>query len=221
MLLDWRDLGPCVADADPDDRATSPGFRPCRYPLASPKTEFHSIRPRTPGGSFGLVRRDRLQNLKDEPNVDCCHRQVANLGICVPLERRRPLGGVFGTFPPRLMSGYVPGRALLEGQRLGLLDGLGSLAAPRSSMVSMASTTSKCAAVAFLRASARLTRSTSPRPILRARPAIINHLRDESGVTAIEYCLIATGIAIAIITTVQGIGPQLNTKFASLSSSLK
>ena len=44
---------------------------------------------------------------------------------------------------------------------------------------------------------------------------------DESGATAIEYCLIATGIAFAIIATVQGIGPQLNTKFASINSSLK
>jgi pilus assembly protein Flp/PilA len=44
---------------------------------------------------------------------------------------------------------------------------------------------------------------------------------DESGATAIEYCLIACGIAFAIIATVQGIGPQLNTKFASISSSLK
>ncbi|MDR3489879.1 MAG: Flp family type IVb pilin [Bradyrhizobium sp.] len=45
--------------------------------------------------------------------------------------------------------------------------------------------------------------------------------RDESGATAIEYCLIASGIALAIIVTVQGIGPQLNTKFTSINSSLK
>ena len=32
-------------------------------------------------------------------------------------------------------------------------------------------------------------------------------LRDESGATAIEYCLIASGIAFAIIGTVQAIGP--------------
>jgi pilus assembly protein Flp/PilA len=46
-------------------------------------------------------------------------------------------------------------------------------------------------------------------------------LRDESGATAIEYCLIATGIAFAIIATVQAIGPQLNTKFTSVNTSLK
>ena len=46
-------------------------------------------------------------------------------------------------------------------------------------------------------------------------------LSDQSGATAIEYCLIATGIAFAIIATVQGIGPQLNTKFSSINTSLK
>ena len=46
-------------------------------------------------------------------------------------------------------------------------------------------------------------------------------LSEEAGATAIEYCLIATGIAFAIIATVQGIGPQLNAKFTSVNSSLK
>jgi pilus assembly protein Flp/PilA len=46
-------------------------------------------------------------------------------------------------------------------------------------------------------------------------------LADESGATAIEYCLIACGIAFAIIATVQGIGPQLNTKFTAVNTSLK
>jgi pilus assembly protein Flp/PilA len=46
-------------------------------------------------------------------------------------------------------------------------------------------------------------------------------LSDQSGATAIEYCLIACGIALAIITTVQGIGPQLSTKFSAINTSLK
>ncbi len=46
-------------------------------------------------------------------------------------------------------------------------------------------------------------------------------LSEEAGATAIEYCLIACGIAFAIIATVQGIGPTLNTKFTSVNSSLK
>jgi pilus assembly protein Flp/PilA len=46
-------------------------------------------------------------------------------------------------------------------------------------------------------------------------------LSDETGATAIEYCLIACGIAFAIIAVVQGIGPQLGTKFTAVNSSLK
>jgi pilus assembly protein Flp/PilA len=53
------------------------------------------------------------------------------------------------------------------------------------------------------------------------RRLVFRFLLDQSGATAIEYCLIATGIAFAIIATVQGIGPQLNTKFTSVNNSLK
>ena len=45
-------------------------------------------------------------------------------------------------------------------------------------------------------------------------------LADNSGATAIEYAL-AAGIALAIVSAVQGIGPQLNIKFTSINSSLK
>lgn len=44
---------------------------------------------------------------------------------------------------------------------------------------------------------------------------------DQSGATAIEYCLIASSIALVIITAVGGVGTQLNTKFDSVNSSLK
>ena len=44
---------------------------------------------------------------------------------------------------------------------------------------------------------------------------------DESGATAIEYGLIAAGIALAIITVVNGLGTSLNEKFSSISTSLK
>ena len=53
------------------------------------------------------------------------------------------------------------------------------------------------------------------------RQLIAKFWANQSGATAIEYCLIATGIAFAIIATVQGIGPQLNAKFTSVNSSLK
>jgi pilus assembly protein Flp/PilA len=46
-------------------------------------------------------------------------------------------------------------------------------------------------------------------------------LADQSGATAIEYCLIAAGISIVIVVAVNGIGTTLNTKFTSVNSSLK
>ena len=46
-------------------------------------------------------------------------------------------------------------------------------------------------------------------------------VKDESGATAIEYGLIAAGISIAIIATVNALGTQLNSTFSSVSSSLK
>jgi pilus assembly protein Flp/PilA len=45
--------------------------------------------------------------------------------------------------------------------------------------------------------------------------------KDESGATAIEYGLIAAGIALAIIAVVNGLGSKLNTTFASINTSLK
>jgi pilus assembly protein Flp/PilA len=50
---------------------------------------------------------------------------------------------------------------------------------------------------------------------------IKSFFKDESGATAIEYGLIAAGIAIAIITAVNGVGSQLSTNFNTISNSLK
>ena len=50
---------------------------------------------------------------------------------------------------------------------------------------------------------------------------IARFVKDESGATAIEYGLIAAGIALAIIATVNGLGNNLNTKFTSINTSLK
>ncbi|MCA6122227.1 Flp family type IVb pilin [Bradyrhizobium sp. WSM 1704] len=49
----------------------------------------------------------------------------------------------------------------------------------------------------------------------------VRFLQDESGATAIEYGLIAAGIAIAIIAAVNGVGTALSGKFDTISSSLK
>lgn len=46
-------------------------------------------------------------------------------------------------------------------------------------------------------------------------------LRDETGATAIEYGLIAAGIAIAIIAAVNGVGTGVSSVFTSVSTSLK
>jgi pilus assembly protein Flp/PilA len=46
-------------------------------------------------------------------------------------------------------------------------------------------------------------------------------LADETAATAIEYGLIAAGIALAIIATVKGLGTTLNNKFVSINTSLK
>jgi pilus assembly protein Flp/PilA len=45
--------------------------------------------------------------------------------------------------------------------------------------------------------------------------------QDESAATAIEYGLIAAGIALAIIAVVNGLGTNLNTMFSSINTSLK
>jgi pilus assembly protein Flp/PilA len=45
-------------------------------------------------------------------------------------------------------------------------------------------------------------------------------LKDESGATAIEYGLIAAGIALAIIGVLQGTGTKLKTTFSAISSAL-
>ena len=50
---------------------------------------------------------------------------------------------------------------------------------------------------------------------------IVRFVKDESGATAIEYCLIAAGISIAIITAVDGLGTTLSGKFSTINNSLK
>jgi len=50
---------------------------------------------------------------------------------------------------------------------------------------------------------------------------VVCFVKDEAGVTAIEYGLLASGIAVAIIATVIALGTQLNTTFQSVSTVLK
>ena len=53
------------------------------------------------------------------------------------------------------------------------------------------------------------------------RNILLKFWADQSGATAIEYGLIAAGIALAIITAVNGLGSTLNTTFTSVNTSLK
>jgi pilus assembly protein Flp/PilA len=46
-------------------------------------------------------------------------------------------------------------------------------------------------------------------------------LKDESGATAIEYGLIAAGIAVAIIATVQAVGGSLDSLFQTVDTNLQ
>jgi pilus assembly protein Flp/PilA len=50
---------------------------------------------------------------------------------------------------------------------------------------------------------------------------VARFVKDESGVTAIEYGLIAAGISVAIIAVVQGLGTNLKNTFQSVSTALK
>jgi pilus assembly protein Flp/PilA len=50
---------------------------------------------------------------------------------------------------------------------------------------------------------------------------VLKFLYDEPGATAIEYGLIAAGIALAIIAVVNGLGTNLNNQFTSINNSLK
>ena len=50
---------------------------------------------------------------------------------------------------------------------------------------------------------------------------ISQFLKDETAATAIEYGLIAAGIALVIIASVNGLGSKLNARFTAINTSLK
>jgi pilus assembly protein Flp/PilA len=60
----------------------------------------------------------------------------------------------------------------------------------------------------------------------RARPAISKQsvrrfLQDESGATAIEYAMIASGIAVAIATTIVSLGSSVKGLYTGVSTAMK
>jgi pilus assembly protein Flp/PilA len=55
----------------------------------------------------------------------------------------------------------------------------------------------------------------------RSMKHVLNFIRNDSGATAIEYALIASLIAVAIITAVSTVGTKVSTVFTEVGNSLK
>ena len=53
------------------------------------------------------------------------------------------------------------------------------------------------------------------------RALISRFLADRSGATAIEYCLIASGIALVIFVAVNGTGSALSGKFSAVNAAFE
>jgi pilus assembly protein Flp/PilA len=51
--------------------------------------------------------------------------------------------------------------------------------------------------------------------------AILRFARNESGATAIEYAMIASGVGVAVAATVVGLGSSVKGMFVNVSTSLK
>jgi pilus assembly protein Flp/PilA len=49
-------------------------------------------------------------------------------------------------------------------------------------------------------------------------PAVLRLLRNERGSTAIEYAIMASGIALAIITTIYSLGDSVKALYDSLAA---
>jgi pilus assembly protein Flp/PilA len=53
------------------------------------------------------------------------------------------------------------------------------------------------------------------------RVLFLQFLKDESAATAIEYALVAAGIALAIVTAVSNLGTTVNSQYMAIGTSLK
>jgi pilus assembly protein Flp/PilA len=58
-----------------------------------------------------------------------------------------------------------------------------------------------------------------PRTISKAN--LRRFLRDDSGATAIEYAIIASGIAVAIATTIVSLGSSVQGLYSSVATAMK
>ena len=50
---------------------------------------------------------------------------------------------------------------------------------------------------------------------------LLRFMRDDSGATAIEYAIIASGVGVAIAATVTGVGSGVKGLFTTVSTALK
>jgi pilus assembly protein Flp/PilA len=66
-----------------------------------------------------------------------------------------------------------------------------------------------------------IRRDRSPHLQERSMKYVLKFIRNESGATAIEYALIASLIAVAIITAVSTVGTKVSTVFTEVGNSLK
>jgi len=51
--------------------------------------------------------------------------------------------------------------------------------------------------------------------------AVLHFMRDESAATSIEYAMIASGIGVAIATTIVGLGSSVNGLYSSVLTAMK
>jgi len=50
---------------------------------------------------------------------------------------------------------------------------------------------------------------------------VLRFMRDDGGATAIEYAMIASGIAVAIATTIVSLGSSVNGMYSSVLTAMK
>ena len=51
--------------------------------------------------------------------------------------------------------------------------------------------------------------------------SILSFVKDDSGATAIEYALLSSLIALALVTILTNLGTRLSTEFSTISGALK
>lgn len=66
-----------------------------------------------------------------------------------------------------------------------------------------------------------ITAASDKKLICQPMNAVRRFVADKTAATAIEYCLIASGIALGILVAVAGIEATINAKFTAINGSLR